>query len=97
MDLKGWCTVSEFEIGIEATVRIVVSDDAPADVFTRAESIEFQDALYGDNVRDKDTVLTHWAYNAVANGVCTASRLDGWADLDRDHVYMIVLNAERSW
>ena len=97
MDLERGRTVMEFEIGIEATVRIVVSDTAPADVFTRAEAKEFQDALYGDSVRDKDTILAHWAYNAVANGVSTASRLEGWADLDRDDVYMIVRSAERSW
>ena len=97
MDLERGCTVMEFEIGIEATVRIIVSDDAPADVFTRAGAKEFQDALYGDSVRDKDTTLAHWAYNAVANGISSAHRLDGWGDLDPGVVYMIVDNVLESW
>jgi hypothetical protein len=31
--------------------------------------------------KDRNAVLAHLAYNAVANGVEDANRLDGWADL----------------
>ena len=78
---------------IEATFQtegefiVHVRDDAPDDIFTRAENVEeFQKHLYGDAVRDKQTVLEHWAYNATLNGVDDASRLDGWGDLERGMV-----------
>lgn len=39
-------------------------------------------------------VMGHLAYNCVANGVKDASRLDGWADLERDAVTMRVADAD---
>lgn len=78
-------------VSVNAYVDIIVNDNAPDDIFTRAEDVEgFQKPLYGDEVKDKDTVLQHWAYNAVANGVQSPHRLDGWADLDRDAVQIRV-------
>lgn len=66
---------------------VFIADNAPDDIFTRAEDVEeFQKHLYGDAVRDKQTVLEHWAYNAALNGVDDASRLDGWGDLERGMV-----------
>lgn len=74
-------------IELSATLLVYIEDRAPDDVFTRAENVEeFQKPLYGDSVRDKQTVLEHWAYNALLNGVDDASRLDGWGDLERGMV-----------
>lgn len=72
---------------LTGTLLVYVEDRAPDDIFTRAEDVEnFQRHLYGDSVRDKQTVLKHWAYNATMNGVQDASRLDGWGDLERGMV-----------
>jgi hypothetical protein len=72
---------------VEGDIYVYISDTAPDDIFTRAEDVEeFQRHLYGDAVRDKQTVLDHWAYNATLNGVDDASRLDGWGDLERGMV-----------
>lgn len=71
-----------------------IADNAPVDIFTRAESVEdFKQHLYGDSVRDKQTVLDHWAYNATLNGVDDASRLDGWGDLERGMVTFRVIGS----
>lgn len=44
-------------------------------------------------LRTRDEVLEHLAFNAVANGIGDASRLDGWADLAYGAVDMDVLDA----
>jgi hypothetical protein len=81
-----------------AYVRIDVDDEqAPADLFTRAETAEFQEHLYGDAVRDQQTVLEHWAYNAIANGVQDPARLDGWADMPRGVVSVRVTDVEEGF
>lgn len=82
------------EAELRADVRFEISDDAPADLFTRAETEEFQSSLYGDSVADREGVLKHWAYNAIVNSVDDASRLDGWGDLDKNVVTMLVTNAD---
>lgn len=74
-----------------ATFSCRIDKSAPKDIFTRAEDVEgFQKSLYGDAVKDKETVLKHWAFNAVFNNVQDASRLDGWGDLDRGMVTFYV-------
>lgn len=62
-------------------VTVQIDSSAPDDIFSRAESEDFQRALYGSEVSDRQGVLDHWAYNAILNRVNDASRLDGWADL----------------
>lgn len=47
------------------------------------------DGLYEDVVTE-DEILEHLAYNAIFNGVDDASRLDGWADLERGQLTMRV-------
>jgi hypothetical protein len=42
------------------------------------------------DLEEEEDVLRHLAFNAVANGVSYASRLDGWADLQPDDVTMQV-------
>lgn len=81
-------------IEARAQVLVYIEDRAPEDLFTRAEDVEgFQKHLYGDSVRDKQTVLEHWAYNALVNNVQDASRLDGWGDLERGMVEFRVVDA----
>jgi hypothetical protein len=45
--------------------------------------------MYSD-LTTEDAILRHLAYNAVANGVERANRLDGWADLADDAATMRV-------
>jgi hypothetical protein len=76
---------------------VFIAENAPTDIFTRAEDVEeFQKHLYGDSVRDKQTVLEHWAYNATVNNVDDASRLDGWGDLERGMVTFHVVGGSTS-
>lgn len=84
---------TDLEVQVTAHVRVVIDPSAPADVYTRAETEEFQSSLYGDEVADRDGVLRHWAYNAIVNNVDDASRLDGWGDLDRGMVTFFVTYA----
>jgi hypothetical protein len=42
----------------------------------------FRSTLY--RIDSEQDVLEMLLWNAAANGIRTASRLDGWADLDRD-------------
>lgn len=84
---------ADFEVS--GTLLVHIEDRAPDDIFTRAEDVKgFQDHLYGDRVRDKQTVLEHWAYNAIFNGVDDASRLDGWGDLERGMVEFRVVDGD---
>lgn len=48
----------------------------------------FQDFYYGPMTVEE--VMQHLAYNAIANGIEDASRLDGWADLPPDVLTMSV-------
>jgi hypothetical protein len=85
---------TRIDFGVEmqdVEVVIHIEDRTPDDLFTRAEAAEFQAALYGDAVKDKETVLAHWAYNAIFNNVQDASRLDGWGDLERGMVEFRVI------
>lgn len=66
-----------YDVDAFAKVSIFVSDEAPADVISRATQPDFP-----YRIPDTDATLRHLAYNAVANGVEDANRLDGWADLD---------------
>ena len=80
--------------GVEcfADLRVTIDPSAPADLFSRAETEQFQRTLYGPEVSDRNSVLNHWAYNAIANGVNDACQLDGWADLARGTVTFHVTN-----
>jgi hypothetical protein len=82
--------MSEREITVEATVRIVTSDDAPADWLTLVTEPDFPYKIQGGRAMTEAEGINHLAYNAVANGVHDAARLDGWADLERGVVTMDV-------
>jgi hypothetical protein len=48
------------------------------------------EGIYSD-IADEDGIWEHLAYNAIFNAVEDASRLDGWADLDRGQLRMRVV------
>jgi hypothetical protein len=64
-----------YEVPFEGTVTIRVPDE---DAFTRVDD-EWREGLY--DLNGIPAILEHWAFNAVANGVERANRLDGWADM----------------
>jgi hypothetical protein len=82
------------EIEMVATVTIDASDDAPRDWLSRVATADFPYKRLGGQPMTEREGLVHLAYNAVANGVEDASRLDGWADLDSGIVTMRVGNVE---
>lgn len=53
------------------------------------ERIHRMTGIYPDIVTEEQ-LLRHLAYNATFNGVQDASRLDGWADLERGQLTMRV-------
>lgn len=81
------------EVECQATVKIIVSDDAPADWLTRVGDWNFPYRT-GTRAMTPDEGKMHLAYNALANGVEDASRLDGWADLPRGVVTLFVTDVE---
>jgi hypothetical protein len=82
------------EIACEATVRISASDAAPADWLTRVGDADFPYKSLTGQPLTTDEGKAHLAYNALANGVQDASRLDGWADIPRGVVTMDVTDVE---
>lgn len=56
---------------------------------------EWRGSLYSIPQED-EAVFAHWAHNAVANGVEDASRLDGWADIERGAIRFNVRDVEVS-
>jgi len=76
-------------ITTEATVQveITIADNAPTDVFSRMwEDADCYESLYG--VMTEDEVLDHLTFNCIDNWVEDASRLDGWADLEKGMLTM---------
>lgn len=82
------------EIVCEATVLIVVSDEAPADWLTRVGDADFPYKHMSGRAMTTDEGKAHLAYNALGNGVDDAARLDGWADLPPGAVTMYVTDVE---
>lgn len=77
-----------------ATVEIETSEAAPSDWLSRVTEADFPYRNMGGAPLTEDEGLEHLAYNALANGVEDASRLDGWGDLERGMVTMLVTRAE---
>lgn len=86
--------MSAREIEVVATVTITPSPTAPADWLSRVAGEDFPYRHAGGRALTEREGLEHLAYNAVANGVEDASRLDGWGDLERGDVTMHVHNVE---
>jgi len=74
-----------FDVEIRAVVRITVTDP---DVIRRpVENIDgWRESLY--DLRTRNDVLAHLAFNAVYNGRENGLMLDGWADLPEAAVTM---------
>lgn len=73
--------MSKFDVQVAANVQVTVRDGS--DAITRVTGPggdEWRSMFY--RLHTEQDVLWHWAYNAVANNVQDASRLDGWADLE---------------
>jgi len=78
---------------LKAEVTFTVSEGVDLMYWTDPASGEKKhrmDGIYSD-VRTEDELYAHLAYNAIFNGVYDASKLDGWADLERDQITMRVI------
>ena len=64
---------------ISVQVHILVTDDAPDDLFSRGQDTEWASALYGPMTEQE--IVDHWSFNAVTNGILHIDHLDGWADV----------------
>lgn len=81
--------MSKHLIDLVGTVQIIVNDPEAVHRVTGSGGDEWRSMFY--DLRTEDDVLEHWAYNALANNVGEASRLDGWADLPPEAVTMRVV------
>lgn len=99
--------MSTFEVGLNVTVVVEINDE---NAITRCvenqdeEGRPQPDERGGSGWRNiyyrlltREQVLEHLAYNASVNGIDDASRLDGWADLERGVVTMHVDHAALDW
>lgn len=80
--------MTTYDVDREVHVRIVVNNPEAITRVTGPEGDEWRRSLYP--LCTEEDVLNHWAYNCISNGVGTARRLDGWADLDDNDVIMWV-------
>lgn len=85
---------TEHSVEMVCTVEIEASDNAPNDWLTRVTTADFPYRRWNGEPLTEREGLEHLAYNAVANGIENASRLDGWGDLERDMVTMRVTGVE---
>lgn len=84
--------MSEFMQTVEAEVLVVVDDFLTHDAISRVTGPDgdaWRSTFY-DLYTEAD-VIDHWAYNAIANSVEDACRLDGWADLPRGAVKITIV------
>ena len=86
--------MTEHQIDMVSTVTITAEDTAPADWITRVTQADFPYRRLNGGALSVQEGLEHLAYNAVANGVEDAARLDGWGDLDRGVVTLRVHDVE---
>lgn len=80
-----------FNVEMIAQVRVVIED--PDDVVGRVlENREgWRENFY--ELKDLNSILEMFAFNALANGETDVSRLDGWGDLDSGVATMRVTEA----
>ncbi len=77
-----------FDVEMQVFVKVTVNDDRVID--RPVNNVDgWRDDLY--DLRTRNEVLEHLAFNAIANGYENAKHLDGWADLPEDAVQMEVL------
>jgi len=91
--------VTEIRHSYEATADVVFEyDPEKVDPFYYTEIVDGQEqrvwrmqGIY--DITDEAGMWDHLAYNAIVNGVTDASRLDGWAELERGELTMRVREA----
>lgn len=72
---------------VETTVYATITVRNP-DVIERVtgpSGDEWRSQFY-PTIETAENVMEHFAFNAISNGVHDITRLDGWADCDRDDV-----------
>lgn len=80
--------MTAFDVAVGVTVEIEINDEEAITRVTGPGGDEWRSYAY--NLRTREDVLKHWAFNAVANGVDRVNRLDGWADMADDAVVLYV-------
>ena len=91
---KAVATGQTFEVEMLVTVVVNVSD--PLVLSRPIENTDgWRDDLY--DLKTRDDVLNHLAFNAIANSVENGLILDGWADLPADAVTMEVSRIMEPW
>lgn len=81
--------MSKYFVDVMVTVEVTVNDDS---VIRRV--VDNEDNWRGTfyDMRTRDDVLYHLAFNCINNGADQAVRLDGWADLAGDAATMRVVD-----
>lgn len=84
--------MAEYEVEVTARVSVRIKDGTTA--ITRAtENIDGFHDYFAPGITTEDAVLKHLAVVAVLFGVRDASNQDGWADLERGDVTMMIMDA----
>jgi hypothetical protein len=83
---------NQHEVSVMADVKITITVPDAIERVTGPSGDEWRASFY--DLHTEDDVLDHLAYNAVSNGIEDASRLDGWADLERGDVTMFVTRVD---
>lgn len=80
-----------FDVVMEVSVRVVVTDDRVID--RPVNNVDgWRDDLY--DLRTRDQVLNHLAFNCIRNGRENALLMDGWADLPENAVTMTIRDVD---
>lgn len=77
-------------VTLSAEVVITVADNAPEDWISRVSRDDFPYWNHDGSRFTEEQGIEMLAYNASANGVRDANRLDGWGDLEPGMVSMSV-------
>lgn len=72
-------TVKTYELEVPVTVRITVADEPVGDTDMHPLDPRRMEGIY--ELETPTEMLRHLAYNAIRNGLTSASVLDGWGDI----------------
>lgn len=78
----------KFRVSYTIDVEVIVNDADVFDRITGPSGDEWRAEFYG--MRTERDVVDHFAFNAIANRVCQANELDGWADLGENAATMTI-------
>jgi hypothetical protein len=79
-------------VSLEGHVVVTINDPDVIERVTGPGGDEWREYAY--RLHTADEVITHLAYNCIANGAERANQLDGWADLADDAATMGVESIE---